>query len=145
MVDNVITDRPFSFNVYPAKVLYDVGATRLSQPQPVDLGYGVAAQVVSVIDDHLLVTWNMMQFTWRNADRAQRVLLITVDDHDPAAPFPQPSGALLPTLNTLFTVLFRGNSAVNDDDPTFKDLDMLTTFGRDLVRAQLQPVEALER
>ena len=43
---------------------------------------------------------------------------------------PPPSGALLPTLNTLFTVLFRGNSAVADRDPTFKDAAMLTQFSR---------------
>lgn len=140
MVDNVITDRPYSFNVYPAKVLYDVTATRLSEPQPVDLGYGVRGDVVSVVDDKLLITWNMLQWTWRNDTRAQRVLVISVDNHEDEAPFPEPSGALLPTLNTLFTVLFRGNSAVDDRTPTFKDLDMLTEVGRGLVAAQLQPV-----
>lgn len=139
MVDNVITDRPFSFNVYPAKVLYDVTATRLSKPQPVDLGFGVRGDLISVVDDHLLVTWNMLQWTWRNDTRAQRVLVISVDNHEDDAPFPEPAGALLPTLNTLFTVLFRGNSAVDDRNPTFKDLDMLTEMGRGLVAAQLQP------
>lgn len=140
MVDSVVTDRPFSFNVYPAKVLYDVSATRLSKPRRVDLGYGVAGEAVSVVDDHLLVTWNMLQWTWRNDRRAQRVLLITVDNHEDSAPFPHPSGALLPTLSTLFTVLFRGNSAVDDRNPTFKDIDLLTTFGRGLVRAQIEPL-----
>ncbi|MCV7281905.1 hypothetical protein H7J88_19955 [Mycolicibacterium flavescens] len=140
MVDNVMTDRPFSFNVYPAKVLYDAAATRLSAPRRIDLGYGVTGELVSVVDDHLMVTWNMLQFTWRNDDRAQRVLMITVDNHDDNAPFPHPNGALLPTLNTLLTVLFRGNSAVDDTNPKFKDIDLLTTFGRGLVAAQLQPL-----
>ena len=140
MVDAVVTDRPFSFNVYPAKVLYDVGAVRLSEPRLVDLGSGVSGDLVSVVDDRLLVTWTMLQWTWRNETRAQRVLLIAVDNHEGNAPFPQPSGALLPTLSTLFTVLFRGNSAVDDRNPSFKDLDLLTTFGRGLVAAQLVPL-----
>jgi xanthosine utilization system XapX-like protein len=143
VVDNVVSDRPFSFNVYPVKVLYDVSATRLSKPRRVDLGYGVVGEAVSVVDDHLLVTWNMLQWTWRNDVRAQRVLLISVDNHDDSAPFPNPSGALLPTLSTLFTVLFRGNSAVDDRNPTFKDIDLLTTFGRGLVRAQIEPLGRL--
>lgn len=140
VVDNVMTDRPFSFYVYPAKVLYDVTATRLSQVRRVDLGYGVTGELMSGVDDHELVTWNMMQWTWRNGARAQRVLVFTVDNHEDDAPFPQPSGALLPTLNTLVTVLFRGNSAVDDDHPEFKDADLLTVFSRDLVSAQLQPL-----
>jgi hypothetical protein len=142
-VDNVATDRPFSFNVYPAKVLYDVTATRLSKPRRVDLGYGVVGEAVSVVDDHLLVTWNMLQWTWRNDARAQRILLISVDNHEDSAPFPAPSGALAPTLSTLFTVLFRGNSAVDDTKPAFKDIDLLTTFGRGMVRAQIEPLGRL--
>lgn len=144
MVDTVITDRPFSFNVFPAKVLYDVTATRLSKPQRVDLGWGVTAELVSVVDDRLLVTWNMLQWTWRNAARAQRVLLITVDNHEDDAPFPTPTVAFMPTMNTLITVLFRGNSAVDDRNPTFKDLELLTTFGRSVVAAQIQPLGQLQ-
>ncbi len=34
MVDNVVTDRPFSFNVYPAKVLYDVDRHPAEQAAP---------------------------------------------------------------------------------------------------------------
>ncbi|MGZ4527385.1 MAG: hypothetical protein ACXVX7_13220 [Mycobacterium sp.] len=143
VVDNVVTDRPMSFSVYPAKVLYDVTATRLSEPRRIELGYGVIGQAVTVVDDHLLVTWNMVQWTWRNKDSVQRIVLISVDNHEDSAPFPSPSGALLPTLSTLFTVLFRGNSAVDDRSPTFKDIDLLTEFGRQLVRAQLEPLGRL--
>jgi hypothetical protein len=140
MVDNVVTDRPFSLSVYPAKVLYDVSATRLSKPRRVSLGYGVVGDAVTVVDDRLMVTWNMLQWVWRNDRYAQRILLITVDNHEDNAPFPQPSGAMLPTLNTLFTVLLRGNSAVDDSNPTFKDIDMLAEFGRGMVRAQIEPL-----
>lgn len=140
IVDNVYTQRPFSFFVYPAKVLYDVTATRLSQVRRVDLGYGVIGELMSGVDDNLHVTWNMLQWTWLNRDRAQRILVFTVDNHDDDAPFPEPSGALLPTLNTLLTVLFRGNSAVDDTNPEFKDADLLEVFGRDIVAAQLRPL-----
>jgi hypothetical protein len=137
VVDSLTTFRPFSLNVYPAKVLYSVEQSRLSKPRRVDLGHGITGELVSVVDDNLLVTWNMVQWSWRNADTAQRVLVIAVDNHDDNAPFPKPSGALLPTLNTLFTVLFRGNSAVADRDPTFKDAAVLTQFSRGLIEAQL--------
>jgi hypothetical protein len=137
VVDALTTSRPFSLNVYPAKVLYSVEQSRLSTPRRLDLGHGVTGELVSVVDDNLLVTWNVMQWTWRNESTAQRVLVIAVDDHDDNAPFPQPSGALLPTLNTLFTVLFRGNAAVADHDPTFKDEALLTVFSKALIDAQL--------
>jgi hypothetical protein len=135
-VDSLTTFRPFSLNVYPAKVLYSVEQSRLSMPRRVELGHGITGELVSVVDDNLLVTWNMMQWTWRNATTAQRILVIAVDNHDDNAPFPKPSGALLPTLNTLFTVLLRGNSAVTDRDPTFKDAAMLTQFSGALIQAQ---------
>jgi hypothetical protein len=140
VVDSLTTKRPFSLNVYPAKVLYTVAHSRLSSPRNVDLGYGVTGQMVSVVDDDLFVTWTMMQWTWRNETTAQRVLVIAVDNHDDNAPFPQPAGGLVATLNTLFTVLFRGNAAVANLNPSFKDAEMLTEFARGLVRAQIEPL-----
>ncbi len=136
VVDTLTTYRPVSLDVFPAKVLYGVEQSRLSEPRQVDLGHGITGQLMSVVDDALLITWNMMQWSWRNATSAQRVLVIAVDNHDDNAPFPQPSAALAPTLNTLFTVLFRGNSAVSERNPAFKDADMLTHFSRALVNAQ---------
>lgn len=136
VVDSVTSQRPFSFNVFPARVLYDVAGARLSSPRFVDLGSGVQGQLVSVIDDNLLVTWNALQFTWGDDDIAQRVVLFAVDNHDAGAPFPEPSGGFLPTLGTLFTILLRGNDATTDRDPTFKDADLLKQFGRALIAAQ---------
>lgn len=133
VVDTLTTYRPFSLKVYPSKVLYSVQRSRLSKPHSVQLGKGITGQIVSVVDDDLLVTWNMMQWSWRNEFSAQRVLVIAVDNHDVNAPFPKPAGALIPTLDTLFTVLFRGNAAVTDREPEFKDAEMLTTFSRALV------------
>jgi hypothetical protein len=142
VVDTVTTDRPFSFNTYRAKVLYSVSAIRQSEPVRIDLGHGVIGELIDVVDDGILVTWNAMQFMWRNATSAQRVLIFTVDNHEPDAPFPAPTGAMISTLNTLFTVLLRGNEAILDRAPEFKDRDLLTQFGQALVAAQIPRLEA---
>jgi hypothetical protein len=136
VVDSITSRRPFSFNVFPARVLYDVTGSRLSAPRTVELGSGVTGQMVSVVDDNLLVTWNALQFVWGDREMAQRVLVFAVDNHDPGAPFPEPSGGVIPTLGTLFTILLRGNAADSDRAPAFKDAEMLTAFGRALVAAQ---------
>jgi hypothetical protein len=139
MVDSVVSLRPVSFDVMPARILYDVAASRTSAPRFVDLGSGVAGQMVSVVDDKLLVSWNVLQFAWGNERIAQRVNLFVVDNHQPGAPFPTPSGGVLPTLGTFLTVLLRGNAADTDRAPTFKDADLLIQFGRALVAAQGNP------
>jgi hypothetical protein len=136
MVDSITSRRPFSFNVFPARVLYDVAESRLSAPRFVDLGSGVKGQMVSVVDDSLLVTWNAPQFTWGDNKIAQRVSMFAVDNLDPDAPFPEPSGGVLPTLGTVLTILLRGNAAATDRAPTFKDSELLLRLGRALVAAQ---------
>jgi hypothetical protein len=65
-----------------------------------------------------------------------------VDNHDADAPFPVPQDALMSNLNTLFTVLIRGNSVVDDNNPNFKDAGLLTVLGRELVDTQLEPARA---
>ncbi|HNM83720.1 MAG TPA: hypothetical protein PKI77_04275 [Mycobacterium sp.] len=140
MVDTLTTYRPFSLNVFPARMIYHVENIRLSGIRPVDLGYGVRADIFSAIDDKLLVTWDAIQWTWTNGEVAQRILVLAVDNHEDDAPFPAPTGALRPTLNSMFTVLFRGNSSTYDASPNRKDDALLTEFGHDLVRAQLEPL-----
>lgn len=141
VVDSTSTWRPFSLNVYSARLLYDLSAARISDPLSVDLGNGVSGFLVTVVDDRLLLTWNVLQFSWRNEGSAQRVLVIAVDNHEPDAYFPEPAGGLGSTLNSLFTLLLRGNAALSDRTPKHKDADLLTTFGRGLVAAQLQHVK----
>ena len=141
IADIVSTGRPPSLEVYPAILIYDVAALRLSQPVAVDLGFGVTGQLYSAVDDDLLVTWDALQWTWTDGrGNAQRVLVAAVDYHEDDAPFPSPTGALLPTMNTLLTVLFRGNAAITDLLPQFKDGPMLTELARGLVRTALAPV-----
>jgi len=64
VVDSIVSARPSTFNVFPSRVLYNTDQARVSVPRPLDLGYGVTGQLVSVVDDRLLVTWNAVEFTW---------------------------------------------------------------------------------
>jgi hypothetical protein len=139
MVDSVVSQRPSSFNVFPSRAVYDMTGARMSPVHAVDLGYGVTGQILSVVDDNLLITWNALRFEWGDEDLAQRVTIFAVDNHDPDAPFPQPASTTVSTLRTLFTLLFRGNSVLDEQTPIFKDEDLLTVFGRALVAAQFTP------
>jgi hypothetical protein len=135
VMDIVRTARAESLDVYPSVLLYNIAALRLSFPRLLDLGHGVTGELYSAVDDDLVVTWNALEWTWIDGrGGAQRVLAVAVDNHEDDAPFPAPTGALLPTLNTMLTVLFRGNAATTDLTPEFKDGPMLDGLGRDVVR-----------
>ena len=97
------------------------------------------ADIVSAIDDKLLVTWDALQWTWTNGPVAQRVSSSPSTTTRTGA-VPGADGWLGPTLNTMFNVLFRGNSAAYGADPNLKDDQLLTEFAHGLVRAQLEPL-----
>lgn len=137
VVDSTVSRRPFSFDTYPARVLYGLTSARISAPRHVDLGSGVTARLVSVVDDNLLVTWNSVQFAWGDSTIAQRVTIFAVDNHDPDAPFPTPSTNVASNLRTLTTLLFRGNAVLDQRVPVFKDEQMLTIFAHALIAAQI--------
>lgn len=139
VVDSTVSQRPVSFVTIPARVLYGLTAARISETRIVDLGMGVVGDLISVIDDDLLVTWNALQFVWGQGHLAQRVTIFAVDNHETGAPFPQPTQNLFPVVQTLMTLLFRGNAVLNQRTPSFKDADLLSEFGRALVAAQLGP------
>lgn len=139
MVDSIVTQRPLTFDVYPSRAVYDMTGARVSPLLDVDLGYGVSGQILSVVDDNLLITWNALRFAWGDRSLAQRITIFAVDNHDPGAPFPQPTQSVAASLRTLFTLLFRGNAVLDEQTPTFKDAELLTEFGRRLVAAQFTP------
>lgn len=141
VVDSTSTWRPFSLQVYPVTVLYDESASRISAPKPVDLGHGITGNLVTVVDDRSFLTYNLLTWTWRNENSAQRVMVTSVDNHEPDVEFPEPNGGFGPTVRTMIAVFFRGNQATLDSDPNFKDLDLLTQFGRGLVAAQVREAE----
>ena len=111
---------------------------RLSERRPVDLGHGVTGELFTAVDDELLLTWSLLQFQWGNEDAAQRVMIGSGDNHEPDAPFPEPNGAVLKTLDRLITILFRGSSVVHDETSSFADAGMLTEFGRGLVDTRMR-------
>jgi hypothetical protein len=136
VVDSLVTHRPLSLEVYPARVLYGLTGARFSASRYVDLGMDVTGRMISVVDDDLLVTWNSIQFAWGDGEVAQRITVFAVDNHDPNAPFPEPSGDMIGTLRSVITLLFRGNAVLDARLAAFKDADLLTEFGRGLVSAQ---------
>jgi len=138
VIDSISTNNPFDFEVYPSITLYPLPHARVSPPRPVELGSGVVGQLSSATDDRLLVTWNVLLWTWHSGSAAQRVLVFSVDYHDDGAPIPEPGHSVPSVLNSLLVVLFRGNSAVANQAAQFKDADMLTEVGRKLVAAQLR-------
>ncbi|WP_199253517.1 hypothetical protein [Mycolicibacterium mengxianglii] len=142
VVDSIVSDRPFAFDAYPARVLYDTTGARLSAPRMVDLGDGVRGSIISVVDDRLLVTWDVLLFAWGGDGQEQTVTVFAVDNHEADAPFPRPANGLMSTLHTLFTVLLRGNAVVVQRRPDFKDAELLTEFGQGLVAAQFTSAES---
>jgi len=141
VVDSTSTWRPISLQVFPLTVLYDGSSSRISEPRLIDLGHGVTGELRTAVDENLLVSFDMLSWTWRNRGSAQRVMVAAVDNHDEDAPFPEPNGGLGPAIRTMLSVLFRGNAATSNTEPTFKDAEMLTGVGRGLVDAQLSWAE----
>jgi hypothetical protein len=138
VVDSVVSRQPFAFDAYPGPVLYDTTGARLSAPRNVDLGDGVRGHIISVVDDRLLLTWDVLTFAWGDDDVVQTVTVFAVDNHEADALFPQPGKTLTGTLRRMFTVLFRGNTVAIHRHPDFKDQELLTEFGRGLIAAQFE-------
>jgi len=138
MVDTTSTWRPISLEVFPATIPYDESSSRISDPRYVDLGHGITGALVNAVNDRLSLGFDILIWTWRNEDSAQRVMLISVDNHDADAQFPEPGGGFGASLRTMFDVLLRGNVVTSDRHPEFKDADLLTEFGRNLADAQLR-------
>ncbi|MFC9768911.1 hypothetical protein [Rhodococcus jostii] len=139
-VDALTVANPAALEVYPGRTFYPLQNARVSPATAVDVGRGVTAEMYTVVDDTLLLTWSNLSFIWtRGPDIAQRVTLISVDNHDPGAYFPEPSPPMASNAANTLTVLFRGTLAVTDTSPNDQDQDLLTTLARDLVITQYQP------
>ncbi|MCX6483146.1 MAG: hypothetical protein NT146_07720 [Mycobacterium sp.] len=141
VVDATSTWRPISLQVFPSTILYDKSSSRISEPKFIDLGHGITGALRTAVDEKLLVSFDLLSFTWRNNGSAQRVQIASVDNHDEDALFPEPNGGMVPEIRQMFSVLFRGNAVTVNTEPTFKDAEMLTVFGRGLVDAQLARAE----
>jgi hypothetical protein len=136
VVDTLDTVDPEGLSVYAEGSLYPTSGARRSPSLEVYLGYGVTARLYTVVDEGLLLTWTKLTFMWSNEELTQRVTVISVDNHEPDAAFPEPQVARGGYLNNLMSTLLRGNSVALDTESTYKDLDMLRAVGRALVHTQ---------
>mgnify|MGYP002653467520 CR=1 FL=1 len=91
---------------------------------------GRAVEAAGDVDTLLALDWN-------NGNRTQQVMLWAVDNHEPEAYFPEPRITILANMNSLMTILLRGNSVLLDTDPQLKDEALLIGLAGELIRAQL--------
>ncbi|BBY98648.1 hypothetical protein [Mycolicibacterium fallax] len=136
VLDTLTTEFPHRLKVFPPVVIYDTSELRFGASRTVDLGHGVTGSLGSAVDDRLLVTWKELTWTWTNGTQSQRMMVVAVDNHEDKAPFPEPTGGLVQTLNTILILLFRGNAALTDDQPNLKDDDLVLEFARGVVDRQ---------
>ncbi|CCQ14123.1 Membrane spanning protein [Rhodococcus sp. AW25M09] len=139
VVDVLSTTNRASLDVYPESTLYRLSDTRTSRPLTIELGRGITGTMYTSVSDALLLTWTKVVFHWQRGDVVQRVTIISVDNHDADADFPQPMPSMASNLGTAIGTFLRGNAISVDDDPEYKDRELLTSFGTGLVRAQWAP------
>ncbi|PTR25771.1 hypothetical protein C8K36_106204 [Rhodococcus sp. OK519] len=142
VVDTLDTLRPASLHVYPPDTLYRSVHTRRSPAIPIELGHDVRGELTTVVDEDLLLTWSILSFTWTRGRTVERVNMITVDDHRPVARFPEPTPSMASDVTNTLNVLVRGNSVTIDDQPQYKDKDMLTVVGTQFVDAQWKATQS---
>ena len=129
--------RPTTLAVYPSSSTYELQNARVSPTVQVELTRGVTAEMYTIVDDNLLLTWSNLNFIWTRGDgAAQRVSLITVDNHEPDAYFPEPSPSMASNGSNTLALLLRGKSSTEDNESQYKDLGMLEAVGRLIVEAQ---------
>lgn len=137
VVDTLRTYVPFTLQTYPGPALYSSVRARRSDQLYLELAPGVTARAYTIVDENLFLTWTNLIFYWHRGDRlVESIRIIAVDNHDPGAPFPEPNPNLGSVAARMFTVLLRGNAIAVDDKPEYKDLDLLTTLGREIVDRQ---------
>ena len=140
IADTIETRYPFRFDLYPLVFTYDLFGDRFSAPVLVMLPHGIPAVLEVILDDTRYLTYTVLSWQWGNGEHAQKVALWSVDNHEPDAYFPQPDQTILKNLRQLFNVTLRGDAVIRDDQPDFKDRQLLLDAGRDVVNAQLSRV-----
>lgn len=136
-IDVVQVRRPVTLELYQSSSTYELQNARVSPTIEVELTRGVMAEMYTIVDDDLLLTWSNLNFVWTRGDNmAQRVSLITVDNHEPDAYFPEPSPSMASNGSNTLSVLLRGRSSTEDSESQYKDLAMLKELGKFIVEAQ---------
>ncbi|GAB2935070.1 hypothetical protein GCM10027047_34410 [Rhodococcus aerolatus] len=142
VVDAVtVADAPL-LQVVPLGATYAIPNVRTQRASDVDLGHGVTGRAYAVVDDDALLTYSILTFTATlpagAGATAERVTLVSVDDHRDGARFLVPDRALGGTLATGLARVVRGDAAFADRAGRPKDVELLTGLGRSLV-AGVQP------
>ncbi|MEV5646732.1 hypothetical protein AB0L57_00645 [Nocardia sp. NPDC052254] len=136
-IDVLTVGNPVALEVTPVRMSYDLSHGRVSATVPVDIGRGITAHMSTVVDDNLLLTWTNLSFEWDRGDkRVQRITIVTVDNHEPDAYFPEPVPSPIGNIGDFLQLLFRGVAAVSDTRSEFKDSDLVQTLARQLVEVQ---------
>ncbi|WP_157226434.1 hypothetical protein [Gordonia soli] len=138
VADTISTNRPILFSVYPVNVVYNLVGDRFSDDVPIDLDHGVQGRLSTLVDDSALLTYTRMTWWWGDGARAQGIQLLSVDDHQAGAVFPQPELTTVANVNSVLSVLFRGNAIAQDRDPNFKDRDLIVTAANQIIDAQVE-------
>ncbi len=143
VVDTVRADSGNTIDNLPEFVLYRLIQPRISPPTTIDLGHGITARLNTVLDDRRLLSWTWLSWNWSGQGRAERISLISADNHLPDAEFPQPQRSVLANFDNLMNQFLRGNAVVLDteshavdSDFEVKDREMLTTVALAIVRAR---------
>lgn len=152
VIDVLTTQLPRSLVLYPVVTTYPIGSLERSPDAEVDLGRGITGRVYAAVDRQRQLTWTLLSFTWRiPAERAveqpragdpselvQRITVITVDDHRPGAPFPEPSRAVVDSIKAALIAIARASSTTESTAEP-KDVDLLRHLGEAIVTNRLGP------
>jgi hypothetical protein len=151
VIDVLTTERARTLRIYPVVTTYPMGTLQLIPAAQVDLGHGVTGELYGAVDDRRRLTWTLLTFTWTvptslvrsepdpddPAVLSQRITLMTVDDHRPGAPFPEPSNALVSSVRAAIVGVLRGSRSTQSSAGP-KDVELLLHAGRQLVVSRLE-------
>ncbi|MEZ5212897.1 hypothetical protein [Gordonia sp. (in: high G+C Gram-positive bacteria)] len=142
VADTVETALPLTLDVYLPALLYDISNTRVSPETAVTLPHGVTGVLQTLVDDQRLLTYNRLAWRWNNGHSTQQVVLFSVDNHEPEAPFPQfrRRRDTWRVVNGMLTLLIRGNAVTEDLNPRFKDRELLTETAGALIDTQVAAI-----
>ena len=122
--------------MYPYIFRYDLVGDRFAPTEEIDLPHGVQSWIWNVVDDRRYLTYTVLSWWWTNGTRTQQVILWSVDNHEADAFFPPPQMTVAANLNTMFTVLLRGNAVIRASAAKQNDRALLTDLATGLVQSQ---------
>jgi hypothetical protein len=137
MIDTLTVNGAQQLRDYPVITSYPIAGDRSREPTNVNLGHGVVGQLYDTVDDTHALTFTMLTINWTvpttDGPKAQRVTLISSDDHLSNAIFPQPQPSLSLSVRAAVKRILRGDATSRDTNVEPKDAAMLISAGTSLV------------